>query len=179
LHILYSRVISASVTPASGVSYGNLKPALTHDLTNCIAASNFALIARLLGSSRSPSSLNMRSQSQLEAGIVMISRASRAKLGYFGLNFSQYCTGLPSSRYCSVVYFGSILFQRLNSSSEASPSLLVALTKAAIASLILFAGSGRGRVVCGETGLYSAQSSWKRAFAVSSQAALSRQLLSQ
>ena len=139
----------------SSPSGGRLNLAFNHDVTNWIAAESSDPIARLLGSRRSPSSLNIRSQSQLEAGIIMISIANCAKLVYFCRSFIQYLTGLPSSRYCSFVYLGSYFFQRSNSSmsltSALPPSTKALITLSILLRAIIFR---RARGTC--SGLYSA-----------------------
>ena len=71
----YNSSISVSDPARNELSLGP-KPAFCHLRTHCIAAKSSADIPRRRGCSRSPSSLNMRSQSQLEAGIEITSSAS-------------------------------------------------------------------------------------------------------
>jgi hypothetical protein len=67
--ILYKSSISLSVI--GNITATSLSPnaALLHLLTHCIAAKSSGEIPCWGGSNRSPSSLNQRSHSQLEAGI--------------------------------------------------------------------------------------------------------------
>jgi hypothetical protein len=76
----YNESKSASVVAKLDLLLGP-KPAFCHRRTHSIAAKSWGDIARCLGSNRSLSSLNMRSQSQLKAGIEITSIASRESWG--------------------------------------------------------------------------------------------------
>jgi hypothetical protein len=104
---LYLLAISSSVY-AAAASSGMVKPRRAHDRMSCSAASSCAPILRRRGSRRSPSSLNKRSHSQLEAGMVNISIARRLRWGYLGARSVQYRITLPLL-CCSFVHFGSYL----------------------------------------------------------------------
>jgi hypothetical protein len=71
----YNESKSASIVAKLDLRLGP-KLASRHRRTHCIAAKSWGDIARRLGSNRSPSSLKMLSQSQLEAGIEITSIAS-------------------------------------------------------------------------------------------------------
>jgi hypothetical protein len=91
--VLYNSSISLSVIVDFAAISSSPKPALLHLLTHCIAAKSLGDIPRQRGSSRSPSSLNIRSHSQLEARIDSTSRTSLLRLGYYSRSPIQYCIG--------------------------------------------------------------------------------------
>jgi hypothetical protein len=123
--ILYKSSISLSVIGDVTATSSSPNPALLHLLTHCIAAQSSGHIPRRRGSNRSPSSLNMRSHSQLEAGIELTLRVSRRRLGYWLRSSIQYWIGFSALGES----FSATYSQRFHLVYSSSSSLVVALVE--------------------------------------------------
>lgn len=157
-----------------------VSPSVRQFLTHCSAASKLEPIFRHRGSSRSPSELNKRSQSQLLAGVTMRLIAKLESSGYLVRNLNQYWTGLTPLMYCSSVQ--AISSGRQSCSwSKPTPSLVAiacGLRIVAIRALIEFDFGSAGCSIEACCGRKAAQSCSNPASPLLAQSFLSSQLLS-